>query len=178
MTDVLILNEPTAALRVIALRFDDLDPDHVWIDGEVKVSKNGLDFANAVNLPVAVDGGDDSAWNLELDATEVNAQGLLRVQFIVGGELLDEKTFQVRAAAAVDVAAVVAAIFAFIPDPDAPVGCQTIQEQWNCAMADAMADGTGIDGPIFAIKALSGLKTRLAGTVRSGNRVYTKRDGT
>lgn len=176
--DVLILNEPTAALRVIALRFDDLDPDHVWIDGEVKVSANGVDFANAVNLPIAVGGGDPSAWNFAFHASELAAVGLLRVQFIVGGELLDEKVFQVRAAAAVDVAAVVAAWWAHVPDPDAPEDCRTAQEQWNSLVTCDLGDGTGIDGPVFEVTAPGSGKARLAGTVRSGRRIFTKRDGT
>jgi hypothetical protein len=179
----IVLNEPTPALRVLAVWLFDLDgvaipDDFPWVAGQVRISKAGAAFVNTANLPVVVPDGADGSFNLQLGLAEVNTVGKYRVQFIVGGDLLEEVVFNVRATASLDVAAVVAGIFAHKPDPDAPEGFATFQEQWNGRVAYDCSDGTGMDGPNWAIKSLDGTKNRLAGTYQSGKRTVTTRDGT
>jgi hypothetical protein len=183
VADVIILNEPTAALRVLAVRLVDEDGDplalaHAFVAGDVKISKAGAAFVTTANLPTPIADGQAGSFNLQLELAEVDTVGKYRVQFTDDGEFLEEIFFDVRAAASVDVNAVVAAIFAHVADADAPEDVRTFQEQWNALIGRELGDGDGIDGPQFSIKGLDGVKVRAAGTVQSGKRRYTTRDGT
>lgn len=64
-----------------------------------------------------------------------------------------------------------------VMDPNAPLNAKTFQEQWNCLFSREQGDATGLDGPVFATKSLNGLIDRNTGTISSGKRTFTKRDG-
>src|ERR1044071_4113264 len=99
-----LVNEPTAALRVLSVRLfttgggSGLSAGHSWIAGEVKVRRPGASsFTNSVNLPTAVTGGVAGTFDLALDLAELAAEGWLRVQFIPAGGDFAEFIAEVRA---------------------------------------------------------------------------------
>lgn len=181
----MLLNEPNPNLRILAARILDgsgngLASSYVWSTGEVKVSKGGGAFVNAVNLPTFPSGASAGSWNLQLAADEVDTEGPLRVQFSPSGGQFVEYVDEVRAAIAAvapSTSDIVAALQAMVTDPDAPVNARTFLEQWNILVAYAAAGGTGLDGPVGVIKSLDGATDRIAFRVQSGVRTITSRDG-
>lgn len=101
----MLVNEPVAALRTVSATLDVggvlLSLATSWASGQVKVSRNGSTFVNAANLPVAVTGGGDGAFDLELALTEVGALGAIRVRFYTSlGVLIGEYADTIDAAPA------------------------------------------------------------------------------
>lgn len=83
----MILNQSIAALRVLPIRL--LTPgglglplNTVFAVGDAKISINGGLFVNTVNLPVSVPGGATGTFNLQLDLSEISANGEIRVQIV------------------------------------------------------------------------------------------------
>ena len=175
---MILLGEPTAALRALAVRLVDntgtagLPANHVWAAGEVKVRRPGAAaFANAVNAPVAVTGGAVGSFDLQLDPLEVAAEGLLRVQFAPAGGTFAEFVHEVRAHA-----------LALAIDPLAAAGeGRTASECLNLAAAYASGDARGLDGPVGSIDSLASDPAqrvkRIEFTIQSGKRTVTKRRG-
>lgn len=78
-------------------------------------------------------------------------------------------------------AEVAAAVMAFVMDPNAPAGAQKFQEVVNILMSVAAGNATGLPSTLtgtLSWKSLDGTKTRLAGTIASGVRTITAKDGT
>lgn len=98
----MLLNEPIAALRTISTTLFDTAGDLLplnasWVAGQVKLSKNGSPFTNTTNLPVALDDGGDGAFDLELELSEVNTAGTVRVRFYDGSaDLIAEYTIEIE----------------------------------------------------------------------------------
>jgi hypothetical protein len=81
----MIQNQPTASLRTLsALLYDaygsPLPSGTSWEAGMVKLSKANGAFVNTTNLPTAVADGADNSFVLQLEITEVNTLGPLRIQ--------------------------------------------------------------------------------------------------
>ncbi len=103
----MLLNEPIAKLRTLSATLLAADGETllslatVWLTGMVKVSRNGSAFVDAVNLPVAVTGGGDGAFDIEIALAEIATPGTIRVRFFdaVGGNLIAEYTDEVEATA-------------------------------------------------------------------------------
>lgn len=100
----MIQNEPNEELRTVSATLyasngDLLPAATVWSAGMVKISKAGGPFVDTVNLPVAVAGGGDGAFDLVLTVEEVDTVGMVRVRFYSspGGALIAEYTAMVEA---------------------------------------------------------------------------------
>ncbi len=100
----MLLNEPIAKLRTLSTTLLAADGETLlslataWLAGMVKVSRNGATFVDAANLPVAVTGGGDGAFDFELSLAEVATPGTIRVRFYDAlGELIGEFTDEVEA---------------------------------------------------------------------------------
>lgn len=81
-----IQNEPNVELRTISATLYDalgvlVPAGTVWAAGMSKVSKAGGAFVNTAALPLAVPGGGDGAFDLELTIAECDTVGTLRVRF-------------------------------------------------------------------------------------------------
>ena len=173
-----LLNEPNAALRVLAVRLLDapgtsgLPLNHAWASGETKVRRPGASsFQTSVNSPVAVTGGVAGSFDLQLELAEVAAEGIGRVQFTPAGGSFAEFTYEVRAHG-----------LDLVVDPFAAVGeGRTARECINLAAAFASGDGRGLDGPVGSIDSLASDPAqrihRIEFTVQSGKRTITKRRG-
>lgn len=176
---MILVNEPTAALRVLAFRLLDaggagLPATHTWLPGEVKVRRPGpvgATFVNAINVPVAVAGAAAGAFELQLELAEVAAEGRIRIQFAPAGGQLAELVEEVRAHA-----------LELVLDPLVNVGeGRTARECLNLATSYACGDGRGLDGPVGSIDSLAADPAqrvkRIEFTVQSGKRTVTKRRG-
>lgn len=176
---MILVNEPTAELRVLAVRLLDtggagLAANHSWAAGEVKVRRPGAAggaFVAAINTPVAVTGGAAGSFDLQLDPAEVAVEGRIRVQFAPAGGQFAEYIDEVRAHA-----------FDVVIDPLAAVGDgRTGRECVNLAAAYASGDGRGLDGPVGSFDSLASDPAqrvhRIEFTVQSGKRTVTKRRG-
>ncbi len=174
---MILLNEPTAALRVLSVRILDnsgaaLPASHPWSPGEVRVRRPGpagAAFVNALNAPVAVAGGIEGSFDLQLELSEVATEGKLRVQFTPAGGQVVELVDEVRAHA-----------LELAIDPLAHAGeGRTAGECLNLAAAYASGDARGLDGPVGSIDSLAHDPTqrvkRIEFTVQSGKRTITKR---
>jgi hypothetical protein len=173
----LLLNEPTAALRALAVRLLDtggagLPANHSWIAGEVKVRRPGASsFVNSVNLPTAVTGGAAGSFDLAIDLAEVAAEGIGRVQFSPSGGAFAEFIYEVRAHA-----------LDLVIDPLAAVGGgHTARECLNLAAAYSAGDAVGLDGPVGSISSLASDPAqrihRIEFTCQAGKRTVTARQG-
>lgn len=177
---MILLNEPTAALRVLSVRLlatggAGLSPSHTWVPGEVLVRRPGAvggSFQAAVNNPVAVTGGQDGSFDLQLDLAEVAAEGIGRVQFAPAGGQFAEFTYEARAHA-----------LDLVVDSLAAVGTgRTARECINLAAACLIGDARGLDGPVGSIDSLASDPAqrfhRIEFAVQSGKRTVTLRNGT
>ncbi|MEO7731238.1 MAG: hypothetical protein ABIY55_09720 [Kofleriaceae bacterium] len=177
---MILVGEPVAALRVVALRLLDtegagLSANHAWTAGEVKVRRPGAagaSFVDALNAPIAIAGAAAGSFDLQLELAEVAAEGKIRIQFAPVGGQLAEIVDEVRAHAlelAVD------------PLVNAGEG-RTARECLNLAAAFASGDGRGLDGPAGSIDSLASDPSqrvkRIEFTVHSGKRTVTKRRAT
>jgi hypothetical protein len=161
----------------------DLDPAF----GAAAVDGFYASLANTRMCGVYVaDGTGKQQFRMGINYTNANKRVTLDLAFTTP---LDPLTSIVRlipltsGSAAVDPAAIAAAIKTMIMDPNAEPGAQTFQEQQNIIAAYCGGDGAGLDGPAGHISNLASLaagvqKNRLEFTCISGKRVYTKRDGT
>jgi hypothetical protein len=176
---VILVNEPTAALRVLSVRLLDtagngLPANHTWVAGEVKVRRPGAiggAFLAAVSLPVAIAGGAAGSFDLELDATEVAAEGRLRVQFTPAGGAFTEVVEEVRAHA-----------LELVVDPLAAAGAGRLaRECINLAASYAAGDARGLDGPVGSFDSLAADPSqrfhRIEFTIQTGKRTITVRRG-
>jgi hypothetical protein len=174
---MILLNEPIAALRALAVRLLDtggagLPANYNWIAGEVEVRRPGAaSFVNSVNLPTAVTGGAAGSFDLAIDLAEVAAEGIGRVQFSPAGGAFAEFLYEVRAHV-VDV----------VLDPLAAAGGgRTARECLNLAAAYAAADARGLDGPVGSIDSLAADPAqrvhRIEFAIQSGKRTITLRQG-
>lgn len=175
----MLLNEPTAALRVLSVRLlatggAGLLPGHSWAPGEVLVRRPGTvggAFVAAVNAPVAITGGSDGSFDLQLDLAEVAAEGIGRVQFAPAGGQFAEATYEVMAHA-----------LELVLDPLVTAGKgRTASECINIAAAYAAGDARGLDGPVGSIDSLADDPAqrvkRVEFSVQSGKRTITARRG-
>lgn len=93
--------EENQALRTLSATILDADGELLaigttWSAGQVKISRNGGALANAAELPVAVTGGGDGAFDLSFSVSEVSVLGSLRVRFYDSeGALIAEFTDEV-----------------------------------------------------------------------------------
>lgn len=175
-----LLNEPTATLRVLAVRLLDtggagLSAGHSWSAGEVKVRRPGAGgaggFQNAVNLPTAVTGGAAGSFDLAIDLAELAAEGIGRVQFSPSGGAFAEFIYEVRAHA-----------LDLVLDPLAAIGGgRTARECINLAAAYSAGDAVGLDGPVGSIDSLASDPAqrfhRIEFTCQAGKRTVTARQG-
>lgn len=174
---MILLNEPTAALRALAIRLLDtggagLPANHSWSAGEVKVRRPGAgSFVNSVNLPTVPTGGAAGSFDLALDLAEVAAEGIGRVQFSPSGGAFAEFLYEVRKH-----------VLDLVVDPLAAAGGgQTARECINLAAAYAAGDGVGLDGPVGSISSLASDPAqaihRIEFTCQAGKRTVTARQG-
>jgi hypothetical protein len=176
---VILLNEPTFALRVLSVRLLDttgngLPLSHSWVLGEVKVRRPGPAggmFVNSVNLPVPVTAGAAGSFDLQLDLAELATKGVGRVQFTPAGGAFAEVTYEVRAHA-----------LDLVIDPLAAPGAgRAAREVLNLLASYALGDARGLDGPIGSFDSLAADPARrfhrLEFTVQSGKRTVTLRQG-
>jgi hypothetical protein len=99
----------------------------------------------AVNTPVAVTGGADGSFDLQLDLVEVASEGIGRVQFAPAGGQLLEVTYEVRAHA-----------LELVLDQLVTAGKgRPARECLNIAAAYAAGDARGLDGPVGSIDSLA-----------------------
>jgi len=176
---MILVSEPAEALRVVSVRLLNTDgtglgADHVWTPGEVKVRRPGAAggaFVEAINQPIAVAGGADGSFDLQLELAEVASEGKIRVQFAPAGGQLAEVIDDVRAHA-----------LELAVDPLANAGeGRTARECINLTAAYASGDGRGLDGPVGSIDSLAHDPAqrvkRIEFTVQSGKRTVTRRRG-
>jgi hypothetical protein len=175
---VYLVNEPTAALRVLSVRLLDsggvngLPANHSWSAGEVKVRRPGASsFVNSVNLPTAVTGGAAGTFDLALDLAELAAEGWGRVQFAPAGGAFAEFLYEVRAHA-----------LDLVIDPLAAVGGgRTPREILNLIGAALAGDGIGLDGPVGSFSSLAATPAerihRIEFVIQAGKRTVTLRQG-
>ena len=175
---MILLNEPTPALRVLAVRLLDtsgngLPPSHAWAAGEVKVRRPGDagGFQLAVNLPIAVAGGAAGSFDLPHDLAELAAEGVGRVQFSPAGGALAEVLYEVRAH-----------VLDLVIDPlVAPGAGQRAREALNLAASYVAGDARGLDGPVGSFDSLAMDPTRrihrIEFAIQSGKRAVTLRQG-
>jgi len=176
---MILVDEPTAALRVLAVRLVDTDgaglpPTHTWLPGDVRIRRPGAAggaFVDAINAPIAVAGGAAGSFDLQLELAEVAAEGKLRVQFAPAGGELVELVEEVRSHA-----------LEFVLDPRVDAGDgRTARECINLAAAYASGDARGLDGPVGSFDSLAHDPAqrvkRIEFTVQSGKRTVTRRRG-
>lgn len=114
----MLLNEPSAAMRVVELNLLTIDGaglplSTVFSIGQCKIKKAGGAFANTVNLPQAVASGAAGSFTLQLTVGEVDTPGPLRLQISpTGGQVAD--LVDVVNTNPVEAAAVASAVFAQI----------------------------------------------------------------
>ncbi len=178
---MILLNEPNPALRVLSVRIlavangSGLDIEYAWQPGEVLVRRPGVvggAFIHAVNTPLAVTGGaDDGSFDLQLDPSEVAAEGVGRVMFAPASGALLDVTYEVRSH-----------VLDLVVDPLVAVGAgRTARECINIAAAYAAGDARGLDGPVGSFDSLASDPAqrvhRLEFTVQAGRRTITARRG-
>lgn len=181
----MLINEPSAVLRLIQLRLYDENGDGLSLltgfsVGQSKISKNGGAFVNTVNLPQAVASGSAGTFTLQLALSEVDTEGTLRLQISPTNGQVYDAVDEVRASS-VDSAAVALAVGDIVIDANAPEGARTLKEQVNIIAAFAAGEGVGFPQSVIqsiTYKSLGGDKTRLASTISGGRRVLDDVDGT
>lgn len=64
--------------------------------GDVKLSLDGGDFANATNLPVAIGGAGSKYWGIVITAAEMSAAHIVCQIVDVNAKAIDDQSFQVE----------------------------------------------------------------------------------
>lgn len=181
----MILNEPTAALRLVSLRLLATDGSGlplatVFVAGQVKIIKASGAPTNSVNLPVAVSGAVAGTFTLQLELTEVDTVGQLRIQISPTNGQYAEYVDEVRSSST-DAAAIATAVGTLVIDSSAPIGARTLAENINIIASFAASPSTGYPQSVIQTvthKSLGGNKTRLKTSISGGSRVIDTIDGT
>lgn len=181
----MLLNEPTAALRVVHMRLFDTAGNGLplatsFVAGQCKISKAGGVFTNTTNLPTAIASGVPGTFTLQLTLAEVDTVGQLRIQVSPTGGQVYDAVDEVRSTS-LDSAAVAAAVKDEVIDANAPEGAQTIGETLNIIAAWAAGGGDGYPQSVAQTtthKSLGGDKTRFGSNISGGRRVIDDLDGT
>lgn len=181
----MLLNEPTAALRVVHMYLLDttgagLPLATVFSAGQCKISKAGGAFANTVNLPQPIATGVAGTFTLQLELAEVNTVGQLRIQVSPTGGRVWDAVDEVRETS-VDSSSIAAAVGNLVIDSNAPAGAQKLKEALNIIAAYVAGPGIGFPTSVLQSithEALGGNKTRLKTSISGGERVIDEVDGT
>lgn len=181
----MLLNQPLAALRLVSMRLLDENGDGLPLAttisvGQCKISKAGAAFANTVNVPTAVSGGTAGSFQLQLELSEVDTVGVLRIQVSpTGGQVAD--LVDEVATSSTEAAAVATAVGDLVLDSTAPEGARTLKESVNIIASFAAGEGTGFPSSVIqtvTYKSLSGDKTRFQSSISGGRRTVDDADGT